>query len=244
MSTLSVMASKAAQISKTTASAYRTPTISLPHDATILQGIHELRRRGITTGTRSYPDLRALPVQLKRKITCSARDQKLNMKNAERAIADEVVATVLAKIASLPPSRQPYLPEELGVDHIPGLIYATSTPDRRRELASAFKRALTTKKELDDFLNVSFMLQADAYSNADRDHPLCSMWNAGRMHAVMYMGAQYDDGPVGRWFGKVQARGGRGYSGYGRVRSTRRQQCIHRIRRGTRRRRTRDRTRH
>jgi hypothetical protein len=191
----------------------RRPTLDLPPNATLLQAIHELRRQGITAGPHSKPDLRALPQRLRHQITAAARDRKLNMENAERAIADEVVVTVLATVAGLSPARQAHLPEELGVDRVPGLAYVTSTAGRRRRLAAAFQRALSTQKALDGFRDASFMLQADAYDNADRDHPLCSMWNAGGLHAVLYMGAPYDDGPVAGWFGMGKAREGRGTRG-------------------------------
>ena len=190
------------------AHAHASPPIELPPGATLLQGIHELQRQNLTAGPRSQPDLRRLPGHLRRQIKGSAADGKLNMNNAHRAVANEVVDTVLAKIDSLPPARQSHLPAELGVDRIPGLAHMTSTPGRRKLLAEAFGRALASPKAKAEFLHPSFALQADAFSNCDPDHPLCSMWNAGGMHAALYSGTPYDDRAVEGWFGAGKARGG------------------------------------
>jgi hypothetical protein len=198
----------------------RLPPIDLPDRATVSAGIAELRRQGLTRRANA-PDLSRLPYPMRKTIKDAGDGRTLSMDNARRAIAKEdargVVGRVFGIIASTSPAQLGDLPRLLGVDHVPGLRAITRSRTGREALARAFKAKLAGDPAAKAaFLNVSFLLQADAYPNCDMDHPLCGMWNRGGLHAALYMDREYRDKDVAEGFGLPSRGGGRGRGRRGR----------------------------
>ncbi len=162
-----------------------------------------------TVGNHRVLDLRKLPKGIKEAIQGPELDRALNMANLQELMAGQVADYVVDLALSLPPEKQGEFVSLAGVDQLPDLGYLARSRSGREALVRAFRKKLDTQEKRKAFENASFALQADAYSDCDQGHPLCTMWHAGGLHMALYGGLPYDDAAVRRAWEGGRRRGRR-----------------------------------